>query len=99
MNMIIHRIALVLILVLLSVSASPRQRTTSEQEEKIVTSTRLVTVNVVVTDQKGNYVLGLKREDFRIYDDGIKQQLSHFSFGADPVSYTHLRAHETPEHL
>jgi len=86
MNMIIHRIALVLILVLLSVSASPRQRTTSEQEEKIVTSTRLVTVNVVVTDQKGNYALGLKREDFRIYDDGIKQQLSHFSFGADPIS-------------
>ena len=28
-----------------------------------------------------------------------EQTISLFNAGYDPVSYTHLRAHETPEHL
>ena len=59
---------------------------TADQDEKIETSTNLVTVNVVVTDRHGEYLTSLVRENFRIYDDGVRQQISHFSFEQDPVS-------------
>jgi VWFA-related protein len=39
---------------------------------------RRVVVDVVVTDSKGRPVKGLKREDFRVYDDGAAQVLRSF---------------------
>ena len=38
-----------------------------------------IEVGVVVLDEKGRVVTGLKPEDFSVYDDGKKQQLSGFS--------------------
>jgi Ca-activated chloride channel homolog len=38
----------------------------------------LVQLNVAVTDQKGNYVTGLKPEDFAITEDKIPQKISTF---------------------
>jgi VWFA-related protein len=43
-------------------------------------STELVLVNVVVRDKKGNPVRDLKKEDFTLYEDGKKQQVSTFDF-------------------
>lgn len=37
--------------------------------------TTLVTVPVSVRDRKGRLVAGLKREDFRLYEDGVEQEL------------------------
>ena len=39
----------------------------------------LVNVNVVVTDTKGRYLTQLRKEDFRIYEDRVEQQITHFS--------------------
>ncbi len=39
----------------------------------------LVSLQALVTDQKGNVVLGLKPEHFTIYEDNVKQEISHFS--------------------
>jgi len=39
---------------------------------------RLVLLDVVVTDSKGNPVNGLKREDFQIYEDKQPQRISSF---------------------
>jgi VWFA-related protein len=36
---------------------------------------RLVDVNVVALDKKGHPIPGLKREDFEIYDNGVKQEV------------------------
>src|ERR1700741_5118478 len=43
-------------------------------------STELVLVNVVARDRKGNPVRDLKQEDFTLYEDGKKQQISTFDF-------------------
>ncbi len=39
----------------------------------------LVNVNVVVTDTKGSYLTQLRKENFRIYEDSVEQQITHFS--------------------
>jgi VWFA-related protein len=44
----------------------------------IRTSTRLVVVDVVVTDKKGQPVTGLKPEDFTLEENGKKQKVSVF---------------------
>ncbi len=39
----------------------------------------LVSLQALVTDNKGNVVLGLKPENFTLYEDNVKQEISHFS--------------------
>src|SRR5579864_1700502 len=48
--------------------------------------TRLVRVDVIVTDKKGNYIHDLTANDFKVYDDNKQQEVANFSFGADPNS-------------
>ncbi len=39
----------------------------------------LVSIQVLVTDQKGNIITGLRPENFTVYEDNVKQEISHFS--------------------
>jgi Ca-activated chloride channel family protein len=48
--------------------------------------TNLVTLNVAVTDRKGNYVRGLTRDYFSITDNGVKQTIDSFSSENSPAS-------------
>src|SRR5277367_5293721 len=41
----------------------------------------MVQLNVAVTDNKGNYVTGLKPSDFVIAEDGIRQKIATFGEG------------------
>jgi hypothetical protein len=41
----------------------------------------MVQLNVAVTDNKGNYVTGLKPSDFVITEDGIRQKIATFGEG------------------
>jgi VWFA-related protein len=43
---------------------------------------RVVRVDVIVTDKKGNYVRDLTPKDFRVYDNDKEQQIVNFSFGS-----------------
>jgi VWFA-related protein len=49
-------------------------------ESRIQVTTELVLVNVVVRDKKGNLVRDLKKEDFTLFEDGKKQEISTFDF-------------------
>ena len=60
--------------------------TQGQQDDKVVVGTNLVTLNVIVTDSKGRYVKGLSRDQFDVYDNKMKQQITHFSTDASPVS-------------
>jgi VWFA-related protein len=51
-----------------------------------------IEVDVLVTDQKGNAVGGLTREDFTLLEDGIPQRISGFSFSEFPVEVPADRA-------
>jgi VWFA-related protein len=42
--------------------------------------TRLVLVDTVVTDKKGNYVADLAQKDFKVWEDGKEQTVTSFSF-------------------
>jgi VWFA-related protein len=43
----------------------------------------LVTIEVIAQDKKGTPMLGLKKEDFKIYEDGKQQQIVSFDAVAD----------------
>src|SRR5258706_7457125 len=44
---------------------------------------RLVLVDAVVTDKKGNYIRDLTEKEFQIYEDNKEQPVASFSTGAD----------------
>ncbi len=56
-----------------------------EEQSNIRVSVVLVQLNVAVTDNKGNYVSGLKPEDFVITEDKIPEKLSTFQEGNEPT--------------
>ena len=48
--------------------------------------TKLVLVDAVVTDKKGNYVHDLTQNNFKVYEDNKEQPISSFSSGAEAVT-------------
>lgn len=57
-----------------------------EQSQSIKSRAGEVLVPVTVVNRQGEVVLNLSKEDFRIYDDGVEQQIELFDLGGDPVS-------------
>jgi VWFA-related protein len=47
---------------------------------------KLVLVDAVVTDKKGNYIHDLSQADFKVYEDNKEQSVSAFSAGADAAT-------------
>lgn len=56
-------------------------------EDVIVVKTDLVLLRVTVSDKQGQTVTGLKKENFKISEDGIEQTISLFSIEESPVSW------------
>jgi VWFA-related protein len=46
----------------------------------------LVNVDVMVTTKNGQFVPGLKKENFRVLEDGVPQQVSHFNVSQAPIT-------------
>ena len=64
-----------------------RGRALHAQNSAIIrTETKLVLVDAVVTDKRGNYVHNLTAKDFKVFEDNKEQQVKSFSFEADPAS-------------
>jgi Ca-activated chloride channel homolog len=49
-------------------------------------STNLVVIPVSVTDTANRFVLGLQKEDFQVFEDGVEQTVAHFSGEDAPIS-------------
>jgi Ca-activated chloride channel family protein len=58
----------------------------AQDDEPIRVESNLVVLNVGVADQKGNAVTDLKRGDFAVYEDGVKQSILNFEPAASPFS-------------
>ena len=56
----------------------------------------MVQLNVAVTDKKGNYVTGLKPEDFQILEDGIVEKPATFAEGNEPARNLGELANQDP---
>jgi Ca-activated chloride channel family protein len=52
--------------------------------------TDVVLLSVTVTDAAGRHVPGLAREDFRVLEDGILQEITHFASEPTPISLSLL---------
>lgn len=61
--------------------ASDRQPAAQESNSRIFVNVVLVQLNVAVTDKKGNYVRGLKPQDFLVTEDKIPESISSFEEG------------------
>jgi len=57
-----------------------------QEEEPLKLRTTLVQVPVVVSERGGRYVSDLKREEFSIFEDGIKQDIELFGSVEEPFS-------------
>ncbi len=64
--------------------SKPQAAESQSQPEKpqtlIRVTSELVLANVVVRDKKGNLIRDLKKEDFTLFEDGKKQEISTFDF-------------------
>jgi Ca-activated chloride channel family protein len=77
------------ILFLLAVLCFSAVVVAAQDDDVVRVNTDLVVLNVSVTDKAGQYVKGLKRSDFKIYEDGIEVQpnmISGFSLQESPYA-------------
>lgn len=81
-------ISLLLLLVLSTLGQErPRTVTSTQEVEVIKTDVDLVTVDALVLQKDTARIVGdLSRNDFVIKEDGVPQQISHFSQGTLPLS-------------
>ena len=65
-----------------SVPQGPGSETPAPSGLLLKTETKLVRVDVVVTDKKGNYLHDLAAKDFHVFDNDKEQPIANFSFGS-----------------
>jgi Ca-activated chloride channel family protein len=66
--------------------AADHSPTFKDDQHQIKVAVNLVLLPVKVTDARGSFVPGLKREDFRIFENGQLQKLTVFEEGDTPVT-------------
>lgn len=65
---------------------SGQQQSGDQPPFRFRTGVELINVTAAVTDGSGRFVSGLRKEDFRVYEDGVEQPVTHFSNERVPVS-------------
>jgi Ca-activated chloride channel homolog len=50
-----------------------------DESSVVKVSTSLITVPAVVMDRNGRYIPNLKKDDFRIFEDGVEQNVAYFA--------------------
>jgi len=60
------------------------------REDTVRIETRLVNLNVKAMDRAGQPITNLKLEDFGVYEDGVKQDVTHFKPVTAPVNVVML---------
>lgn len=70
---------------------APAESNTAETQEVgeggvVKVSTSLITVPAVVMDRNGRYIGNLSKEDFKIYEDGIEQDVAYFASVEKPFT-------------
>lgn len=64
----------------------PKQPPPGQPEYAISVDVPLVNVDVVITDNNGNFIPGLKKENFRILEDGVPQTITNFAPTDAPIT-------------
>jgi VWFA-related protein len=64
----------------------PQAQQQPPPQYSLTVKSQVVQVNAVVTDQDGNIVTGLKKENFRIFDNNQPQQITNFEPNDAPIT-------------
>ena len=73
------------------INAPTPQQKNKRGEDVVVIDSDLVVLDArVVNRQTGRFVGGLKKEDFEVYEDGKRQDITHFSEDTPPLSVVFL---------
>jgi VWFA-related protein len=59
--------------------ATPQAPAQSAPEQVIRTGVELITTDAIVRDSRGQFIADLKKEEFDIYEDGVRQELVSFT--------------------
>ncbi len=74
-----------------AVGQQPTPQVSGNTTPVIKSQTRLVLVDTVVTDKKGNYIRDLNAKDFKVWEDNKEQAISTFSFEDDTTTPEHTQ--------
>ena len=77
-------VACVVVVSALFSGAAPAQ--TEQAASTFRADTNLVVIPVAVTDTLNRFVLGLEKADFHLIEDGVEQNVAHFSGEEAPLS-------------
>lgn len=67
-------------------SSSVKQEDELAEDDVVRVETNLVTVPVAVMDRGGKSITDLRREDFRVYENGVEQQVAFFAPVEEPFT-------------
>lgn len=79
------RVKGILLFVLLFPLLASNGTIAQDDSSRIFVNVVLVQLNVAVTDRKGNYISGLKPEDFEVSEDKIPEKIATFEEGNEPT--------------
>ena len=66
--------------------AFPVSAQTPDDDEPITVDSSLVIINATITDAKGKPVMGLKQNQFQVFEDGKEQKIEFFGFESTPFA-------------
>jgi VWFA-related protein len=65
----------------------PAAKPTPKEEDEVVrVETNLVTTPVSVLDRNGRFIPGLRKKDFKIYENGVPQAITYFQSSEQPFT-------------
>ncbi len=67
-------------------SSGPPPPPPTVSDEEILIDTNLVTTPVTVLDRDGRFIPGLQKKDFKIFEDGVPQRVTHFLSEEQPFT-------------
>ncbi|MEK6323249.1 MAG: VWA domain-containing protein [Acidobacteriota bacterium] len=85
-RLVVTGVVVALLVLPISAQQERSRKPVPQEEEPIKLHTTLVQVPVVVSAHGGRYVSDLTRDDFTIFEDGIKQNLEIFGSVEEPFS-------------
>jgi VWFA-related protein len=80
----------------LAQTPTPTPKPVADDEDVVKISTTLIQLDVTVTDKSGKIVRDLKPEDFEIFENGEKQDITNFSFIAGASRVKPATTNPTP---
>lgn len=73
------------LILLLGLAVPPETSSAENNQPEFRVTVNMVQLNIAVTDNKGNYVTGLRPENFEIKEDGIPEKIATFGEGDSPA--------------